>query len=551
MTEKELVFCSDIYYQVRDILKKPSKDIYKSSKIKKIREIVTSNLNQNPDISDSLRETLSGNNIEYIYSFLSEADKKLEKLYCEKKEQTDNILLEFDEDTQRKFKSFPFTMRGFMKDGKDVIIEVSSPCCNEKIILEDCETDFDSCSIFEVFEYNLSKSDDKYLLTVYLDNDEVHIKFSSAHSENDIKKPVDFEFYCYSPWSIIYFGASSVVDKYEISPSLLNEKEKDILPIMFFFNFLFSPFKTEKSDNRADNIEKGYHSFIALCKKFGFEEIISKKIDFFSGSYNKIDRQCARIGSELSDIKYKPLFDEIYSLLTDSQKDYPSEIELYSSKEELDAQRNKITEILYSHGYKGEYPEFYKDGKTKQTRNVMSYGVTYTVFKNSTARYFIRVSENYDVYEGNIIFNFICATHIKRKNEDFADNAISAMFRDKGHRFFSVVSNVYENFVSLDILTNAAVKKAELIKLSKEERKLLSETNHHIFLRLFLFVFVFTSVFFGVFFTLFIMLLSLIFVGRAGIEAIPWGQVGLVSGLSFGGISTLAMMFILIFNKKK
>lgn len=390
------------------------------------------------------------------------------------------------------------------------------------------------------------------ITTLY--DEELYVSFSSVSAVRTKLRDTEPDSLCNTPWSVIFKISTYISDR---KPYDLSEKEKEVYPLARFLSLLLSPFSSFREGCNDSVIKVGADLFSSLCDEYGFKDFYKYRLIFLSDvnprkkitAVNEMERK-------LNDIKYKPLFDRIYNTLYESQKDYPTPAKFFYDKAELEKKRKKITKLLRSYGYEGEYPNFHKDGKLQKMRTVQSYDQLYTLMKNSPSRFFISVTESYNVDEEMPIFDFVCATHAKRKKEVFADNILGCLFFDKGHRVCDFFTDTEypddgeERRIPLDFMTHIAVRKAELLPLSKEEAIRINGKMPFPFL-LFIVMAVFGSVFFGVLFTPAMMLMTYIFEGEMTIELIWWLKFGIAAGLSFGVLFSLIMALLYKFAGRR
>lgn len=202
---------------------------------------------------------------------------------------------------------------------------------------------------------------------------------------------------------------------------------------------------------------------------------------------------------------------------------------------------------MESYGYTGQYPDFVKQGEMKKIHLAESYDKTYFVGKEKNVQYHIKCLDSGCNDSYNI--NFICGTVILRNGES-AEDIFDCLFDANGKRLSKNI--LYEsrrfdedrNIVSgnLEQAVHVAVKKAELQKLTKEERRIYG-TSTSLSIGLFLFaIWLFIGLFFGVFMTLGMMVLgavlTAILLGPQEIPSmimeIPWWKLWVVGFIGFG-----------------
>ena len=133
---------------------------------------------------------------------------------------------------------------------------------------------------------------------------------------------------------------------------------------------------------------------------------------------------------------------------------------------------------MESKGYIGEYPDFAKDTVMNGIRLVRSYDKSYFIGLGERARHYIHCSESLEE-KGHLTIQFLCGTILSKKNEAEQETDIySCLFNAKGRRLFSTVHHYVmldeesrDEADDLDLSITIATKKAECIKLSKDERR--------------------------------------------------------------------------------
>ena len=397
-------------------------------------------------------------------------------------------------------------------------------------------------------ESDISREDDKYYMTVEtLYSEDIYLSFSCVTAEKTKLRDTDPDSLSSAPWSVIFKIASYIRER---KPHELSSKEKEVYSLSYFLSIFLSPSLLFRESRNDDIMKDGADLFSSFCSEYGFKDFYKYRLILLSNiNPKKKIRALSEMERKLNDIKYKPLFDRIYNALYESQKDYPTTAEFFCDKEELEKKRRKIIKVLRSYGYEGEYPHFYKDGKLSKLRTVQSYGQFYTLTKNSPARFFISITESYIIAEEIPVFDFCCAAHVKRRKEEFTDNILACLFFDKGHRVYDVFMDTEysdegeERRIPLDFMAHIAIKKAELIPLSKEESLRINGKVIFPFM-LFIVMAVIGSVFFGGLFTPAMMLMTFIIEGEMTIELIWWLKFGVSAGLSFGLLFSLVMAIL-------
>ncbi len=284
--------------------------------------------------------------------------------------------------------------------------------------------------------------------------------FESAEVEINIESALKTDFDD-SPWKYLQNIADEIIKKYYfLGENKLNSMEKELLPLsagICSMRFL-SDFPEELRKYNLSQI-------IPFAEKLGFAgldkpigKITVKEIK------NNFDYSF-ELFLTLNNVKYEPLWKEIYSLFELSQKEYEEQ----EGTEITESFKNKIQEYMISLGYIGTYPEFTKAGEIKGPITVESNAGNYTLFKESNVAFHVRFNEN--IFNNRIYLNALSSTEILKKDKS-PNSAIYGMFDNKGHHFSVVSSFEFSNdnddilYKSIDI----AVKRAELKKLNSKEK---------------------------------------------------------------------------------
>lgn len=396
---------------------------------------------------------------------------------------------------------------------------------------------------------SLIKDDDGYRLVGLLENweDDTEtpfvIHFTDAYVETEVYK-ASYEFGYDRPWSyLVETGYEILCKGKDIYNYQFNEKEKELLPLLKeikTFNLIYC-----QSD---DTISK-FPIFKTLLKDYGYAELLAK-VEKLEQSFEDADKRIKLVKQLLALLnkqKYEPLWREIYNKIVDSQMKYPLKSDMCVDAEKVSETHEKIQTIMESYGYTGQYPDFVKQGEMKKIHLAESYDKTYFVGKEKNVQYHIKCLDSGCNDSYNI--NFICGTVILRNGES-AEDIFDCLFDANGKRLSKNI--LYEsrrfdedrNIVSgnLEQAVHVAVKKAELQKLTKEERRIYG-TSTSLSIGLFLFaIWLFIGLFFGVFMTLGMMVLgavlTAILLGPQEIPSmimeIPWWKLWVVGFIGFG-----------------
>ncbi len=361
------------------------------------------------------------------------------------------------------------------------------------------------------------------------------LRFSAARVEVSLFSAVCFDFD--SPWLNLQAMAAAIVDKYSfLSEKYLNDAEKELLPLLVELARL-SYFSKIPDKYR----ETGFAELKKYAEKYRYNEIlpILTKLENYGLIEKKRIMIAAHLTTKLDNFKYQPLWRELFELIASSQSKYP--ILREQDENTASISREKIQKLMEARGYIGEYPDFVKNGRIRGIRLAESHQMSYFVCGEKRAVHYIHIDEKYE--GGTLNFCFMCGVELLRKNEQESD-IYSCMFNSNGRRFFKRVScDVSDGQDDLETKVRIAIKRAELEKLSKEEKKAAGGQGISL-IWLFIFCFLFMGGLFAVFMTLGMMLVSVAVALMFG-EAmqipqlfvdIPWWQLFVFAWVAFGGI---------------
>lgn len=322
------------------------------------------------------------------------------------------------------------------------------------------------------------RQDDKYILSGEAENfgEELttpfSIRFTDAKVEITLSR-ADEQTLMGTPWAWLESIAADILDKHIFLPDkYFNDKEKEILPLiaeiskLSYWAMIPDEFKSAE-----------FPQLKAYIAKFGYNELLplveNLEKEYFNE--NKKYRVVEKLVSKLDNQKYEPLWREMYNILVKTQEEYPSRVDLFCPTDLLNETRSNIQKLMEAHGYSGQYPDFVKKGEIRGVRLTESYDKSYLIGAEKNVVYHIHCSEEY--FSEHLMVEFLCGTELLKKDE-VAGDIYSCLFNAKGRRLFKTMS--YESdYINdgeletqdLEQRVQIAVKKAELIKLTKEERK--------------------------------------------------------------------------------
>ncbi len=374
------------------------------------------------------------------------------------------------------------------------------------------------------------------------------IKFTDAQvTVNSFNAVNNIHVHAETPWENLIWIADDILGKESLYNYEFNTKEKDLLPLLKEFQ------KIHWHNPQTEEEFADFSVFKRYVQKYGDNKLLKKlnKFEKLFKNDKKRWKYSLKFISTLNQQKYEPLWRVIYNEIKESQAMYPNATDKLCDKATLNEKRTEIQKIMESYGYSGTYPDFVKYGEMKKLHLTDSYEMTYFVGREKNVEYRIHCEEDY--YNETLTIDFLCGTAILRNGEKFED-IHSCTFNAKGrriaHRFTyknlsindngDVIKNEVEPFVKI------AVKKAELLKLTKQERVLYAKSDisaHKILLLGFLFM----GLFFAVFMTLGMMVLcslvTAIIVGPREIPGMlsemPWLQMFAFCFIGFGGAMTI------------
>ena len=326
--------------------------------------------------------------------------------------------------------------------------------------------------------------------------------------------------------------AANIYDRYSFDETFISEAERNYLPLVLEL--------MEIADSSKAKPELPV--LTAYAEKYGLNEftaIILKNVRRAkTGISNK------RF-SGLDDVKYEPLWRELYMIFWGLCKDYPTISEIIGLEPENIRIRKNITDTLYKAGYEGVYPDFRKTGELKGVHLTQSYDKAYLIGCEKNVLYMVHCDEMCSDGEPVIIFRSGTILMKDGFDSDTAD-IYSSMFRNGGYH----ISNSFSCCARNDDISQAAViavKRAELKKLTRKECEVADFDKNFLS---FLPVGMLTGLIFGVLWTLGMMIFAFLFemfVGSSAVEALQaivdskWLCAFGASGLVFGLAMTVVM----------
>lgn len=329
-----------------------------------------------------------------------------------------------------------------------------------------------------------------------------------------------------NPWDYLKQVADGISEHFSCHAA--NEKELAAEELVFWLH-----------DERKDAPVPA--CFMETARRFGADKVVEK--------YKKTKEKLFRA---LSVQQYEPLWRALYRLLADTQEGLPTKAALECSEEMLAEHRAFVTNGLKKYGFEGTYPFFFKQGVLEKTRELQAYGETYFVRRGKCARYYVVCTEF--PFEDRIAMDFYSGVLFSENAEEQTD-LFSCMFDRKGKAAFCCIASSEIAFEeggaflkARETAVSAAAKSAQLMRLSKEERRLKRRIAlMPALLLMLLLMLLFMLMFFGLAMTLGFMVIEFLvvtlFTGSLSafcevfIET-PWWLIT----LSSGGLFALAMV---------
>ena len=481
---------------------------------------------------------------------LQEAEKeKFRKYAVNLNEETRNAVEKIVNDT------LYFTH--FYKEGNNIKIPVdSAPSFTHFLVLENAEN-VPNIEFHRMWnaEIAFDNETNRYILRGILDNwdtdteSDFEITFSDAHTETTVMSAVS-AFDHESPWSYLIDIAENILRKYCFSADYLNEKEKAVLPLVAeLCKLSVYAYKPEEFNTADFSLLKEYLAKYKYTKALKALSQVEKKY-FAKNQFTLLSNFVSMLNGQ----KYEPLWRELFALIADTQKDYSQYAPAFYNEAVLEQAHKKIQQLMEANGYTGTYPDFIKTGSLKGIRTVNSYNSPFTVGFEKNVVYHIHCTEQ--LLEQEISINIVCGTELLKEYENSGD-IFSCMFAANGRRLFSTITfNVYDgekSFVNkTEKIVATAIKKAELQKLTKQERKEFNKPTPSL-VSVFLFCLFVLGLGFGILFTIamigFTFLIEIIDGGNTDLLSFItdelWLKSFLFSSLAFGGGMGIFMVLAL------
>lgn len=324
------------------------------------------------------------------------------------------------------------------------------------------------CGELNCYDREMTRDGDGYRLTAeYFDEDagmekKLELPFRDVEVELEVFRADSIE---ETPWELLAGMAKHILFKAEFDEDLLNNRERELLPLLCELEQFY---RYGWGTNR-------YAGFTELRKRFeryGFRELERplKNVEEVYGTKKWLGRM-GQLRRKLSRAKYEPLWRELYRAITESQAEYPCRAECHP---DFVAVKKKIESKLHRHGYKGKYPDFYKEGEVRGLRVLESYGQSWLICNEKRAVSHIHCEGS--VYFDELLLAFRCGTELLKRGQKPSD-IHRCRFYNGGRTILRTVYYSANKETDLQQHLAIAMKRAELRKLSKVEQKLDGDTN--------------------------------------------------------------------------
>lgn len=450
-----------------------------------------------------------------------------------------DILKEFAPETARLMKRLYENNWEDMRlypQGRDVVTEFyGSDVWQCYLVLKDAEGCPADLAELSLSERNLERDGEWYVLSgtvwIYETEEErpVSIRFRDAEAKVEVYRAGSAEVES-APWELLRSIAGNVLSKEDFCG--LNAAEEAAKPLLRELAVLSRLNVFSEWEGLAGLPElKMYlerHGHVKALK-------LAERVESVFCKKKARQRRIRRLVNELDKAGYESVWREVYADVMATQAEFPERVACDPRTAKM---RAEIGRLLAEQGYTGMYPNFVKQGEIRGLRLEECRGEPYFICNEKSAVFRIHCTEHW--FDGELMLFFQCGTELLRDGEEAGD-IHACRFDAKGRRFFHTVMYEAEYSDDLALHVNAAVKKAELRKLSKAERK--ADFDIHA-LSTALLVFLLGGGLFAVWMTAgmaaITAVLTLIFAGAEAIPGIltdlPWWQMFAGCWLGFGGL---------------
>lgn len=368
------------------------------------------------------------------------------------------------------------------------------------------------------------------------------LTFENAEAEVEIYNSCNNVTFWENPWDFLHTITFAIGMKADLPGDYCNAKEKALLPLIKEIEALECWMKLPAQELISfSELKKTVHHY-----GYNKAEILLGKLETIKPGDNNFYKTVKKFIAIFCQKQYEPLWRDIYNKISESQSEYQNKVDSLCDKELLMTVRNDIQKLMETKGYIGTYPDFVKEGALKGIHLESSYNMTYFVGMEKRVQYHIHCYESFEEND-YLMVKFLCGTAFLKKDERETD-IYDCLFNAKGRRLFHTVHHYVPLEIeedteadNLETSISIAVKKAECIKLTKEEQqeyygKLIPGWG------MFWWVFLIGGGMFGVIMTLAMMIICIITTAAFGLFAdipemlkiMPWGLLLAFGWIGFG-----------------
>lgn len=474
-----------------------------------------------------------------VLAFLESCYLHIQEHGTWKRQLFEKVAAEFSEDVKNAFLHLFEEMvfcAGFRREADTLILHLDeNSAFTRKLILCGVEGSVNADEL-NFTDAQIVKQEGGYRLVCRAENYQQETQFPVAFSFQQAKVEIDLyradeRLFEETPWNTLAATAYDILEKAKLGPTLLNQHEQALLPLLQEITALsdwgiFSAPRKNQFPALKPYLEKHrLNSLAGLLDAIGQEKSPDALL-------NKLHRK-------LNSHTCEPLWRELYGAIASSQEGYGERTSQCDSRQ-LAEKRTQVQRRLQELGFEGEYPSFFKRGAIKGIRLEESYGMTYFIGMENNAVYHIHCAES--LLSGELCIQFLCGTEFLKKGEEPRD-AYACCFNENGKRLFKTVE--YQDDpegATLEQMVSIAAKKAQCIKLDKEEKQILYADMPSLWRHFVLMLVVTGGLFASIMTAAAFVLCCLVTVITLGFEEIPgmiaympWGLIFGIAFVGFGG----------------
>ncbi len=198
----------------------------------------------------------------------------------------------------------------------------------------------------------------------------VEFAFKSIKIELQIFAADELNFFD-KPFDALCSAAEDVCYKVKLGDEYLNEKEKQLLPILYELasinNVDYDPLNFNDCEKKA--YAKRFPLLKEMAAEYGLKKVVKRitVLENFANDSKKAFSKSLKLFEALNMIECEPLWRKIYNGFRESQSAYPKRSHNIE-KQHYNEIVQEIEENLHACGYSGSYPDFYKKGALRGVR---------------------------------------------------------------------------------------------------------------------------------------------------------------------------------------